>query len=317
MALLNLLLWAIPCALATASDFSGQHAQQHEGHCNLVFPTFGGLQLWTDEFWECGWRIQRNEITGHCRLLDPRDLRYAWGSLAACRAAFDKISVARGLVPDCRELVILVNGIARSRHSLSPIRRALEHDGRQVLDWSYASTRASLNEQTQRLSRLLSGLRGVRKVSFLTHSFGGLIVRQLLNDSQAPWRSRMRVTRLCMLFPPNHGAHLADVWHDSVLYQIALGPAGESLTTSAASFIPMPSCPFGVITGGRGDGKGRNRRIPGDDDGTVAVAEAMMDGAEDQIVIDVGHTFGMRDKRVIAAVLGYLADGSFAIDPAP
>ena len=47
---------------------------------NLPFPTLGGLTFWENvEVHESGWKLQKNRITGHYRLLDPKDGRYAWG----------------------------------------------------------------------------------------------------------------------------------------------------------------------------------------------------------------------------------------------
>lgn len=37
-------------------------------------------KLW-DTLEECkGWRLQQNEFTKHCRLVDPDDIRRAWGT---------------------------------------------------------------------------------------------------------------------------------------------------------------------------------------------------------------------------------------------
>ena len=47
---------------------------------NLPFPTLGGHTFWTDvATHESGWRVQKSRLTGHYRLLDPKDGRYAWG----------------------------------------------------------------------------------------------------------------------------------------------------------------------------------------------------------------------------------------------
>ena len=48
---------------------------------NLPFPTFGGKQIWADQFVCAGWRIQRNHYTGHHRLLDPNNFRRAWEAM--------------------------------------------------------------------------------------------------------------------------------------------------------------------------------------------------------------------------------------------
>ena len=43
-------------------------------------PTLGGKVFWGDNFIYAGWRIQENVVTGHHRLLDPDDVRQAWGT---------------------------------------------------------------------------------------------------------------------------------------------------------------------------------------------------------------------------------------------
>ena len=42
-------------------------------------PTLGGLTFWIDVAEIGGWRMQRNIFIGHWRLLDPRNVRRAWG----------------------------------------------------------------------------------------------------------------------------------------------------------------------------------------------------------------------------------------------
>lgn len=45
---------------------------------NIEFPTMGGIIFWEDIYEHEGWRVQRNSITGHFRILDPEDVRHAW-----------------------------------------------------------------------------------------------------------------------------------------------------------------------------------------------------------------------------------------------
>lgn len=42
-----------------------------------------------------GWKLERNKVTGHARILDPGKVRRAWGSMEKMRAAFEKIARAR------------------------------------------------------------------------------------------------------------------------------------------------------------------------------------------------------------------------------
>lgn len=39
-----------------------------------------------------GWKLQRNRLTGHCRILNPDRVRVAWGKEASMRDSFAKIS---------------------------------------------------------------------------------------------------------------------------------------------------------------------------------------------------------------------------------
>jgi hypothetical protein len=43
-------------------------------------PTLGGCVFWNDVGEIEGWRMQQNILTGHWRLLDPRNIRFAWGT---------------------------------------------------------------------------------------------------------------------------------------------------------------------------------------------------------------------------------------------
>lgn len=58
---------------------------------NITFPTLGGYVFWIDLLKVNGWRLQRNEFTGHCRVLDPDNCRRAWGGEKAVTELFRKI----------------------------------------------------------------------------------------------------------------------------------------------------------------------------------------------------------------------------------
>lgn len=58
---------------------------------NLTIPTLGGHLLWS-ELESCnGWRLQKNLLTGHCRILDAQNTRRAWGRESTMRSAFQKV----------------------------------------------------------------------------------------------------------------------------------------------------------------------------------------------------------------------------------
>ena len=38
-----------------------------------------------------GWKLEKNKVTGHCRIIDPDKLRKAWGRESEMRTAFEKV----------------------------------------------------------------------------------------------------------------------------------------------------------------------------------------------------------------------------------
>ena len=58
---------------------------------NIPFWTMGGHVWWNDLANVNGWRVQQNQLTHHVRILDPDDIRHAWGTEEAMMELFDKI----------------------------------------------------------------------------------------------------------------------------------------------------------------------------------------------------------------------------------
>ncbi len=58
---------------------------------NITCPTLGGHVFWINLLEVNGWRLQKNCLTGHCRVLDPDDCRRVWGGEKAVTELFRKI----------------------------------------------------------------------------------------------------------------------------------------------------------------------------------------------------------------------------------
>ena len=56
---------------------------------NINFPTMGGLLFWNDLARCNGWRMQQNTLTQHVRIIDPDNIRRAWGGLEAMEEIFE------------------------------------------------------------------------------------------------------------------------------------------------------------------------------------------------------------------------------------
>lgn len=271
-------------------------------------PTLGGMQFWADRSYRRGWKIQQHVYTKHCRLLNPQNGRHFSGSLADCESALQQVIASRRLEPDTGAAVILVHGIIRSSRSFGPMPDSLRRQHDTVVGFEYPSTRVPISESAEYLHLLMESMPDVDTIDLVVHSMGGLIVRSYLARHRDP-----RLRRMVMLGTPNRGAELADLFRSGLLYRWVLGPAGQELSTDAEGVIgslPVPDFEFGIIAGGTG-GDGYNPLLPGDDDGTVTVNSAQLDGAADFRVFPCLHTMLPRNKAVIESTCAFLEHGHF------
>lgn len=281
---------------------------------NIPLPTLGGTQFWTDRYLYSGWRIQENAVTGHARLLDPANVRRCWGSYDACRTVFQRIRGESRIEPYRGHLVILVHGLGRSRASLGGLQRGLKAAGYQVAAISYASTRRLVARNADDFSNLIENLQGVDRVSFITHSLGGLVVRDLLARTQAPWRNRISVNALVMTAPPSRGSRMADILQYIPPVNLILWRGLFDSRTSVVASLPVPDVPFAIIAAGNGK-RGWNPLLAGDDDLIVSVEETRLDGAAGWIRVDGIHALVMNYPDSVAATIHFLEYRHFA-DPA-
>lgn len=214
-----------------------------------------------------------------------------------------------------RRLVVLQHGLWRSAASLAKLERALVAHGYEVLNRSYASTGGTIEEHAELLrselaARLAQPDTRPLSLSFVGHSMGGLVIRWYLQQPSA-----LRADCVVFLGTPQTGAFLCDLRRGTWLFRLLMGDRAATQLSGSSEFhqrLLAPTYPFGTIAGGYGDGQGRHTQIPGDDDGTVAVAETMLPGSADSIVLPIGHTrLGFHDQ-VIVRVLRFLKHRSFA-----
>lgn len=277
---------------------------------NIALPTLGGRQVWADRYLHSGWRIQENVLTGHARLLDPRDIRRCWGPYDACRAEFERIRAEREIAPQGEHLVLLVHGLGRSRASFGGLERALREAGYNVSGVGYPSTRRGLSANADGLEALIGDLEGVRRISFVTHSLGGLLVRELL-ARDAEWRGRVAVDAVVMIAPPSQGSAMADVLQYVPPVNLLLWRGLFDATTENAGTLSVPEIPFGIVAAGTGGG-GYNPFLKGDDDLLVRVAETHLDGASDWVQVHGPHAFVMNRPETVQAVMNFLTYERFA-----
>jgi pimeloyl-ACP methyl ester carboxylesterase len=271
---------------------------------------------WADVLVFSDYRIQRDVISGECRLIDGRGATQAGGAFEKCRARLDQIAHESDLAPPSGKAVIVLHGLARSRDMMRPLCRHIQRNSDYlVINLDYPSTRADLGEHARNLADVIAHLEGVEEINFVAYSLGNLVVRHYLADQQASGRGAdARIKRFVMIAPPNQGSELAEYSVGSQLFKIVLGDSFVQLArglSKMANRLAIPPCEFGIIAGGRGDGKGWNPLLPADDDFTVSVASTRLPGADDFLLLPVTHTRIVFDARTQACTLRFLREGHF------
>jgi pimeloyl-ACP methyl ester carboxylesterase len=287
----------------------------------LPMPTLGGKQFWGDELHFHQWRIQRNVYTDHCRLLDGQNRRHASGTYEECLAVLDHIKRDRHLPPMRGKAVVLMHGLGRSRASMDSMARFL-HDagGYEVFNIEYPSTRSDIADHARRLRRVINNLHGLEEINFVGHSMGNIVIRHYLGDlaqhnaAAADRRARRRFGRFVMLAPPNQGALLATTFADNLLFKEITGDAGQQLGRDwddLENRLATPDFPFGIVSGGKGNNKGYNPILVGDNDGVISVETAKLAGAADFVRLPLLHSFIMDNAKVQQYTLSFLQHGYF------
>lgn len=214
--------------------------------------------------------------------------------------------------------MVLLHGLARSAASMDRMDLALREAGYRVCNVDYPSREHSIADLAARFvapSIARCQPDAERPVSFVTHSLGGIIVRELARTGAV-----RRFGRVVMLGPPNHGSEVVDAVGDWRLFGTIHGPAGGELTTSADA-LPQRLGPteleVGVIAGSDSINWINSLIIPGTDDGKVSVQSAKLEGMRDFVVVGVSHPFLMKDDEAIAQTIRFLAHGCFVHDVPP
>ena len=285
---------------------------------NVPMPTLGGVQFWADELFFHQWRIQRNVISNHCRLLDEYNLRHASGTYEECLAKLEQIKRQRDLPPMRGKAVVVLHGLGRTRNSMSALCEYLQKQGDYtVFNVGYASTRRGIADHARALAAILENLHGITEINFVGHSLGNIVVRRYLaeeTDQATGRRPDPRIRRFVMLGSPNHGSFAATALGENSLFTAITGTPGQQLGRQwvwLEADLATPRGQFGIIAGGQNNEQGFHNLLPGDDDGVVTVASTRLAGATDFLVLPQLHSFLPSDPKVLECTLRFLQRGYF------
>ncbi len=208
------------------------------------------------------------------------------------------------------ECVILLHGLARSDGSMKKLSQVLDDAGYLTVNVSYPSTKQHIEAlATDAIAKALAHCPEDSTINFVTHSMGGILVRQYLKKNIIK-----NLGRVVMLGPPNKGSHVVDNLSKIPGFKLINGPAGMQLGTTQVS-IPntLGSADFelGIIAGTRSVNPILSLMLPNPNDGKVTVEHTKLDGMNDHIELPVTHSFMMNNKNVISQILYFLKNGIF------
>lgn len=215
------------------------------------------------------------------------------------------------------DYVVLLHGLGRSPASMRGMEAFLRRHGYEVVNIGYPSRQAALAD----LARNAVGPAILRRcpeadkpIHFVTHSMGGIVLRQLLADGAVP---PARLGRIVMLAPPNQGSEVVDFLEKRLPTARLMGPAFAELgiTAKRPETDPAALAAIGVISGDRSVNWINSSLIPGPDDGKVGVERSKLPGTADFLLVHRAHPWIMDAPEVREATGEFLRHGQFHSEP--
>jgi len=192
------------------------------------------------------------------------------------------------------------------------IQWTLQAAGYQVVNVSYPSRRYSVERFSEDYLPEVMATKvpvGATKVHFVTHSLGGIVLRQYLAHHTVT-----NLGRVVMLAPPNHGSRLADTLRKGAIGRWILGPAGCELGTTGNDLpqrLGPVEFPLGVIAGDVSLNPFFSRILEAPNDGKVTVESTKIAGMSDFVVVHSSHTWMMWRAQTLRCILAFLREGDF------
>ncbi len=211
-----------------------------------------------------------------------------------------------------RDYVVLLHGLGRTSKSFDKMKNYLENKGYDVLNIDYPSRKYDIQTLSdkyikQAIENHCSDKK--RKIHFVTHSMGGIILRYYLKKHKTE-----NIGRSVMLSPPNQGSEVVDFLKNSSVVKKIFGPSFLQLSTDSSGFVNLlgkANFEVGIITGNKSVNWINSLIIPGEDDGKVSVKRSQLENMKDFLVVKRTHPFIMKADEVMKAVDCFLETGKF------
>lgn len=202
------------------------------------------------------------------------------------------------------ETVVLLHGMGRSRASMLVLAERLQQAGYETANFPYRTAGVTLDDITKDLRTFVDTKVATKRYHIVTHSLGGVIVRNAFKDEGLS----AGLGRIVMLAPPNRPAEMARIFKSNIVYKWITGETGHKLGEEEFyATLPVPPVEFGIIAGTRG------QKISFDEpnDGIVTVSGTRLDGMKDHIELRHTHTLIMNSRDTAEQAVAFLRTGCF------
>jgi triacylglycerol lipase len=232
--------------------------------------------------------------------------------LVSLQACVTTPRTAFSAAPASDECVVLIHGLNRSWRAMEPMAEALRSAGFSTANVDYPSQAGSvavLAPMAVETGLIECRNSGAKRIQFVTHSIGGILLRYSHQSSPIP-----DLGRVVMLAPPNQGSEVIDVTRDWPTSELFAGEAGLQLGTDADSIprqLGAVDFELGVIAGTRSINFVMSAMLTGPNYGKVSVESTRVDGMDDFLIVDNSHHYITESEEVIRNTTSFLRGGSF------
>lgn len=196
------------------------------------------------------------------------------------------------------ECIIFIHGLGRSSRSFRKMQKYFKNLGYAIVNVDYSSMGHNIEEISELIVKpqlINASIAAFKRVHFVTHSMGGIILRVILGKYIQEFKNLGNVVQLA---PPNQGSKRADragwiakMVYSEVLKDLETGPRGICHKLPPVNFY------LGVIASNI--------------DGKVKPEEAWIDGMTDSFMVRRFHTFIMKAPEVMEAIHNFITTGKF------
>lgn len=208
------------------------------------------------------------------------------------------------------DYVILIHGLNHTSKSMNKIAKALDDLRYSVLKFDYPSRKHSIDILSDCFLHEYIREHCVdknKKIHFVTHSMGGIVLRRYLRDN-----TLNNLGRTVMIAPPNHGSEIATTLKDWYIFKF-FGPAGQQLCTGKKSYLNLlpkkVNFDVGVISGNKSINPLSYFLIKKENDGIVSVSSTKVMGMQDHVILDASHFFILFNEETISNIVSFLSCG--------